>query len=260
MLGFYCNVFNDNQVNLIVQNFTGEEAESILAGESTAAFITDSIEAAMEHFNIYEDHGMLKRHVESELALQALDVEPEEVDDFREKINTIIQAFDDEAAVENAILYPKWAANKAYTANEKVRYEGVLYKVLQDHTSQSTWTPDAAPSLFARVLIEDPDVVPEWTQPDSTNGYSTGDKVTHNGHTWISTADNNIWEPGATGAPWELFGEEEETTEPEIEPWEQKSYMIGDRVLFEGATYESLIDNNVWSPSAYPAGWQLITE
>ena len=207
MLGFYCNVFNDNQVNLIVQNFTGEEAESILAGESTAAFITDSIEAAIEHFNIYEDHGMLKRRDESELALQVLDVEPEEVDDFREKINAIIQAFDDEVAAENAILYPKWAADKAYTANEKVRYEGVLYKVLQDHTSQSTWTPDAAPSLFARVLIPDSNVIPEWEQPDSTN-----------------------------------------------------PYMTGDRVTFNGQTYESIIDNNTWSPADYPAGWQLITE
>ena len=30
----------------------------------------------------------------------------------------------------------------------------------------------------------------------------------------------------------------------------------GDRVLFQGATYESVIDANVWSPTAYPAGWK----
>ena len=39
----------------------------------------------------------------------------------------------------------------------------------------------------------------EWKQPDSTNPYQKGDKVTHNGKTWESTADNNVWEPGVYG-------------------------------------------------------------
>ena len=44
--------------------------------------------------------------------------------------------------------------------------------------------------------------------------------------------------------------------------WKQPSstnpYMKGDKVIFEGKTYESLIDNNVWSPAAYPAGWRQL--
>lgn len=36
------------------------------------------------------------------------------------------------------------------------------------------------------------------------------------------------------------------------------AYNTGDRMTFEGAVYESLIDANVHSPAAYPAGWQLI--
>ncbi len=32
--------------------------------------------------------------------------------------------------------------------------------------------------------------------------------------------------------------------------------MINDLVIFKGKTYESTIDNNVWSPTAYPAGWK----
>lgn len=36
------------------------------------------------------------------------------------------------------------------------------------------------------------------------------------------------------------------------------AYNIGDRVSFEGSNYESLIDANTWSPTSYPAGWQLI--
>jgi hypothetical protein len=36
------------------------------------------------------------------------------------------------------------------------------------------------------------------------------------------------------------------------------AYRKGDRVLFQGATYESVIDANTWSPAAYPAGWKKV--
>jgi hypothetical protein len=49
------------------------------------------------------------------------------------------------------------------------------------------------------VLIPDPDVIPEWEQPDSTNPYMKGDKVAHNSKTWVSDVDNNVWEPGVYG-------------------------------------------------------------
>lgn len=38
------------------------------------------------------------------------------------------------------------------------------------------------------------------------------------------------------------------------------AYQMGNKVLYEGIIYESLIDNNVWSPSAYPNGWKVIEE
>lgn len=40
----------------------------------------------------------------------------------------------------------------------------------------------------------------------------------------------------------------------------ETAYMMGDRVTFEGQHYESLIDNNTWSPLEYPAGWELIPQ
>ena len=105
----------------------------------------------------------------------------------------------DEQAIDAAAVYPTWREGVAYVTGERVRYNEILYKILQDHTSQTTWTPESAPSLFAKVLISDPETIPEWIQPDSTNPYQTGDKVTHNGATWISTIDNNVWEPGVYG-------------------------------------------------------------
>ena len=107
----------------------------------------------------------------------------------------------DEVSLQVPNLYPTWKAEADYKAGDRVLYNDILYKILQDHTSQETWTPTDAPSLFAKVLIPDEDVIPEWEQPDSTNPYMAGDKVSHNGKTWASTINNNVWEPGVYG--WE---------------------------------------------------------
>ena len=113
---------------------------------------------------------------------------------IRQQVNTM--EVDDNTALRMVEFYPEWAAGQAYTAGYKVQHGGKLRRCLQEHTSQDGWDPDSAPSLWAKVLIPDENVVPEWEQPDSTNPYSAGDKVTHNGKTWVSTIDNNVWEPG----------------------------------------------------------------
>lgn len=113
------------------------------------------------------------------------------------QINSL--AVDDSTALRMREFYPLWEAGQDYTAGFRLRYGGLLYKVLQAHTSRETWTPDAAPSLFAKVLIPDETVIPAWEQPDSTNAYAKGDKVTHKGKTWVSDVDNNLWEPGIYG-------------------------------------------------------------
>lgn len=110
-----------------------------------------------------------------------------------------MQITDDTEALEVKYLYPEWKSGKSYATGYRVNYKDVLYKVLQDHTSQDDWTPDVSPSLFAKILIPDASVIPEWEQPESTNPYSKGDKVTHNGKTWESLVDNNVWEPGVYG-------------------------------------------------------------
>ena len=115
-------------------------------------------------------------------------------------------SLDDTDALEAKHLFPQWKTNTSYQTSDRVLYENILYRCLQPHTSLDSWTPTTAPSLWAKVLIPDPEVIPEWEQPDSTN-----------------------------------------------------PYMIGDKVRFEDHVYESVIDNNIWSPAAYPAGWKLIS-
>lgn len=110
-----------------------------------------------------------------------------------------IQHLSDEDALEIKTVYPDWSSTATYEAGDKVLYNGVFYKCLLAHTAQETWTPTDAPSLWTKVLIPEPGVIPEWEQPESTNPYMAGDKVIHNGKIWVSNIDNNVWEPGVYG-------------------------------------------------------------
>ena len=122
---------------------------------------------------------------------------------YRAAIEKASESLADEELLEVPNLAPGWAPDGSYAPGNRVRFAGILYKCLQEHTAQSDWTPPAAPSLWARVLIPDGNAIPEWVQPESTNPYGKGDKVTHNGNLWESTCDGNIWEPGVYG--WEVI-------------------------------------------------------
>ena len=65
------------------------------------------------------------------------------------QINTL--SVDDDTAVRMVAFYPEWAKDTAYTVGYRVQYLGKLYKVIQAHTSQETWTPDITASLYTRI-------------------------------------------------------------------------------------------------------------
>lgn len=116
---------------------------------------------------------------------------------FRQFIEQMSENATDEQALDNIIAYPKWEVGKAYEKDFRLRYNEVLYKVLQNHTSQAEWTPDIAVSLYVQVAEGE---FPAWKQPQgSHDAYMKGDKVIHNEKHWISNVDKNIWEPGVYG-------------------------------------------------------------
>lgn len=97
-------------------------------------------------------------------------------------------------------MYDEWSAESVeYVSGDIRQYNGLLYRCVQAHTSQATWTPEAAPSLWTR--IADPaQEWPEWIQPTGAhNAYAQGAKVSHNGKHWISDVGANVWEPGVYG-------------------------------------------------------------
>ena len=120
---------------------------------------------------------------------------------LRPYIEKAATSLTDEDALQAVELFPQWVTGHAYVVDERLQYNGVLYRVVQAHTSQADWTPDITPALFVVVSLDE---WPEFVQP--------------------------------TGA--------------------HDAYKKGDKVTFEGKHYISLIDGNVYSPAAYPAGWQ----
>lgn len=112
------------------------------------------------------------------------------------------KALPDDQAAQLPALFDAWdGGGVAYAAGDRVQSGGKLWKCLKAHTSQADWSPGEAASLWAQVLPGQGGTEPgEWAQPDSTNPYAKGDRVTHGGKTWESLVDGNVWEPGATGS------------------------------------------------------------
>lgn len=133
-----------------------------------------------------------------------------DITDDKYEYQTRLMSISDAVALKVPDVFPEWSdASVFYRKDMKLTYNGVLYKVLQDHTSQASWTPDTAPSLFAKVLVTgDEDTPPEWQQPDSANAYMIGNRVTFKGHVYESLIDNNVWKPTDYPQGWKLIEEE----------------------------------------------------
>lgn len=110
----------------------------------------------------------------------------------------------DEQALTCAYAYEEWKPDTEYVSGARVRYGEKLYRCKQTHTSQAIYTPADVRALWGEISVEE---WPEWIQPlEATEAYSIGSKVTHNSKHWVSTVDNNVWEPGIYG--WdEVAGE-----------------------------------------------------
>lgn len=130
---------------------------------------------------------------------------------FRKAMQIFAQSLTDEQAMEVANVFPTYKVGQAYKENEMLTYgtnnvgDPQLYRVVQAHTSQADWTPDATPALYAPIGLNDAGY-PVWSQP--------------------------------TGA--------------------HDAYNAGDIVDYNSTLYKSLIDGNVYSPEAYPQGWEVV--
>ena len=108
----------------------------------------------------------------------------------------------DEQALLVPNVFPLWQVDTQYLVDQRVVFNDILFKVLVQHKSQADWTPSAAPSLFAKVIVGTDGPLP-WQQPDSTNPYMIGDKVIFQDKIYVSKIDNNVWSPIDYPDGWE---------------------------------------------------------
>ena len=123
---------------------------------------------------------------------------------LREIIEKASVNLSDDDALTAVELFPAWEVGKSYSQNDRILYNGKLYKVVQSHTSQADWTPDATPALFTEVAK--PGEIPVWKQPTGAqDAYNTGDKVHYpnaDSAVYESLIDGNVWSPEAYPQGW----------------------------------------------------------
>ena len=135
----------------------------------------------------------------------------EKAREFRRKINANLNAtrklirvdeLDENELLDMIDLYESYEIGKSYQTDDIFKYEGKLYKVIQEHTSQEDWIPSELPALYLNMMPEN--VIPEWIPPTgSHDAYNTGDKVIFEGDVYESTIDNNTWSPTDYPQGWE---------------------------------------------------------
>lgn len=108
--------------------------------------------------------------------------------------------------------YKPYQVGKVYEENEKFTYKDKVYEVIQEHTSQTTWLPEATPALYREYLnveIQNKDgskteVVAEFKQPTGAHdAYNKGDKVLFKGKIYKSKIDANTFNPEQFADGWE---------------------------------------------------------
>ena len=115
---------------------------------------------------------------------------------YQHSISTGVDYFLSQAV--NSYIMKPYEVGRWYEKGDTFLYNNQLFKVVQPHTSAIEWNPETTPALYTKIVAEG--VIAEWVQPaGSQDAYPLGAKVTHNGFTWESTVNANVWEPGVYG-------------------------------------------------------------
>lgn len=130
---------------------------------------------------------------------------------LRRALQLFVQTLSEEQAIEVATVFPPWEANRTYAVGEIISYgenstgDPQLYKIVQAHTSQADWLPDATPALYDPIGLDDSGY-PVWTRPSGAHdAYNTGDVVNYNGTLYRSKIDGNAWSPDEYPDGWEVY-------------------------------------------------------
>lgn len=140
-----------------------------------------------------------------------MDKRQQAAEQLRRALQIFAATLSEEQALEVAAVYPEWEAGRAYAVGDILRHgvnsvgDPQLYKVVQAHTSQADWLPEATPALYDPFGLDEQGY-PVWSQPTGAHdAYNAGDIVDYNGTLYKSLIDGNTWAPDAYPQGWEEY-------------------------------------------------------
>ena len=103
-------------------------------------------------------------------------------------------ALTEEQTLRLVDIYPPYQVDKEYKVGAIFKNNGLLYEVIQEHTSQLDWLPSTTLALYKN---RTPSLlIGEWVQPTGGHdAYDKGDKVIYKGVVWTSKIDGNATIP-----------------------------------------------------------------
>jgi hypothetical protein len=208
--------------------------------------------------NIKEDiaNGKLYQLIDGEYIR---DVEKEEeikqindINNLQQQINNLKKINQDQQNIINAYLVRLVQESTEFNAIEKEALWSLIDKF--DEATQKEIE-------LNKFMYSDEQNLENWL---IDKDYKTGDKFIYENKIYKVIQDHKSfsnWLPNLVHSVYTVIGLKEQATE--IKDWVQPTgshndYNIGDKVKFDSKIYESLINNNTWSPSVYPQGWKLI--
>lgn len=227
------------------------------------AFLTGTdykVTKAFEGYPMSEPE--LKERHEARLRIAALDVE---IAELQKDIEASPELQEGETPAIGAIT--SQTTVEEYETTTNYYKDGVLLKTEITYKknpiagrveSIETATAEVIQTLDDPRALKIASAYPEWEPGEAvivSDKRKRGELLYRCAQAHTTQAD---WTPETTPALWVKIAAE--GTIPDfIQPTgAHDAYQIGDKVNFNGNIYESLINANTYSPTAYPAGWKKL--
>lgn len=162
------------------------------------------------------DNGIYRDATADELAQMQADALNAQIDDasrpltadeimrltIRQQVNSL--NIPDATASRMVEYFPELTGDGSLIkAGTKINWGGQLKKASVDLWDTAANAPDAAPTLWTDIAYRDGiRIIPETIT--ATSAFADGELGWRDGHIYRSGMDGNVWQPGTTGAPWEM--------------------------------------------------------
>lgn len=135
-------------------------------------------------------------------------------------------------------------------------FEQIMAAIMKLAVKQARQVQDDAEALSLQILYK------QWNKQVGKE-LQVGEYVNHNDVLYKVLQQHTVqdnWTPDVSPSLFAkvLVDPTGDTVLDWVQPDSTNAYMKGDKVKFEGHIYQSLINNNIWSPKDYPAGWELV--